>query len=134
MRYNKRALIARKNKTLPIRVIDQDMTTYSGLALIGHYFRIYKVNRHLKVILKSCGFKGDCGIGDILFILLVMLLIGTERLKHIGYLRSDPLFRQVVRLTRIPHRTRLSTALKQFSSDLLKALAELNRSFRDKSC
>ena len=55
-----------------------------------------------------------------------MLLLGTERLHHIDYLRGDPLFRRVVRLTRIPHRTKLSTALKQFTSDSLKALAELN--------
>jgi hypothetical protein len=31
-----------------------------------------------------------------------------------------------VRLTRIPHRTKISTALKQFASDSLKALVELN--------
>jgi hypothetical protein len=31
-----------------------------------------------------------------------------------------------VRLTRIPHRTKLSTTLKQFTSDSLKALAEMN--------
>ena len=55
-----------------------------------------------------------------------MLLIGTERLQHIDYLRSDPLFKRVICLTRIPHRTKLSTALKQFTSDALKALAELN--------
>jgi hypothetical protein len=75
---------------------------------------------------KSFGFKGDYGIGDIVFILLVMLLIGAERLQHIDYLRYDPLFRRVVCLTRIPQQTKLSTALKQFASDSLKALAELN--------
>ena len=126
MRYNKRALIARKNKILPIRFIGQDMTTYSGLTLIDHYFRIYKIHRRLKDTLHAYTFKGDYSIGDILFILIVMLLIGTERLQHIDYLRSDPLFCRVIRLTRIPHRTKLSTALKQFTSDSLKALAELN--------
>ena len=69
MRYNKRALIARKNKILPIRFIGQDMTTYSGLTLLDHYFRIYKIHRRLKDTLKAYGFKGDYNIGDILFIL-----------------------------------------------------------------
>ncbi len=55
-----------------------------------------------------------------------MLLLGAERLQHIDYLRSDPLFCRVARLTRIPHRTNISTALKQFTSDSLKALIELN--------
>ena len=36
------------------------------------------------------------------------------------------MFKRIIRLTRIPHRTKLSTALKQFTSDSLKALAELN--------
>ena len=55
-----------------------------------------------------------------------MILIGAERLQHIGYLGTDPLFCCVVCLTPIPNRTKFSTALKQFTSDSLKTLAELN--------
>jgi hypothetical protein len=102
------------------------MTTYAGLTLIDHYLKLYRIHLRLKRTVKSYGFKGDYGIGDILFIMLIMILIGAERLQHIEYLRNDPLFCRVVRLTRIPHRTKLSTALKQFTSDSLKALAELN--------
>jgi hypothetical protein len=126
MRYKKGALIARRNKILPIHFVRQDMTTYSGLTLIDHYLRLYRIHARLNQNLKAYGFKGDYGIGDILFILLIMFLIGAERLQHIDYLRTDPLFRRVVRLTRIPHRTKLSTSLKQFTSDSLKALAEVN--------
>ena len=102
------------------------MTTYSGLTLIDHYFRLYKIHHRLINSMQPYGFKGDYSIGNILFLLLVMLLIGAERLQHIDYLKSDPLFRRAVRLTRIPHRTKVSTALKQFTSDSLKALIELN--------
>ena len=41
-------------------------------------------------------------------------------------MKNDPLFHRIACLTRIPHRTKLSTALKQFTSGSLKALAELN--------
>ena len=129
MRYKKRALIARRNKILPIGFVRQDMTTYSGLSLIDHYFRLYQIHSRIKQTFKTYGFKGDYSIGDILFVILIMLLLGVERLQHIDFIRSDPLFKRVVRLTRIPHRTKLSTALKQFTSDSLKALAELNSSF-----
>jgi len=129
MRYNKRALIARRNKILPISFVRQDMTTYSGLSLVDHYFRLYQIHSRIKQTFKAYGFKGDYSIGDILFVVLIMLLLGAERLQHIDFLRSDPLFKRVVRLTRIPHRTKLSTALKQFTSDSLKALAELNSQF-----
>ena len=129
MRYKKRSLIARKNKILPIRFVRQDMTTYSGLMLVDHYLRLYGIHARIKQTFKSYGFKGDYSIGDILFVVLIMLLLGAQRLQHIDFLRSDPLFKRVVRLTRIPHRTKLSTALKQFTSDSLKALAELNSQF-----
>ena len=102
------------------------MSTYAGLTLIDHYLKLYQINIRLKQTLKSYGFKGDYGIGDILFIMLIMILVGAERLQHIDYLKTDPLFRRIVRLTRIPHRTKLSTALKQFTSGSLKALAEMN--------
>ena len=126
MRYNRMSLNARRNKILPIRFIRQDMTTYSGLALVDHVLRLYRLHVRLKETLKHYHFSGDYQIGDILFVLLVMLLLGAERLQHIDYLWSDPLFCRVVRLTRIPHRTKISTALKQFTSDSLKALIELN--------
>jgi hypothetical protein len=126
MRYNKTQLIARRTKILPIKFIQQDMTTYSGLALVEHVLRLYRLQARLKETFKQYGLGGDYHIGDILFVLVVMLLLGAERLQHIDYLRGDPLFCRVVRLTRIPHRTKISTALKQFASDSLKALIELN--------
>lgn len=126
MRYNKTQLIARRAKILPIKFVQQDMTTYSGLALVDHVLQLYRLQGRLKETFKRYHFFGDYHIGDILFVLVVMLLLGAERLQHIDYLRSDPLFCRVVRLTRIPHRTKISTALKQFASDSLKALIELN--------
>jgi len=120
------SLNARRNKILPIRFIRQDMTTYSGLSLVDHVLRLYRLQARIKEAFKHYQFSGDYHIGDILFVLLVMLLLGAERLQHIDYLRSDPLFCRVARLTRIPHRTKISTALKQFTSDSLKALIELN--------
>jgi len=126
MRYKKSALIARRNKILPINFVRQDMTTYSGITLVDHYFRLYQIHSRIKKTFKSYGFKGDYNIGDILFIVLIMVILGAERLQHIEFVQNDPLFKRVVGLTRIPHRTKLSTALKQFTSDSLKALSELN--------
>ncbi|MBW1768991.1 MAG: transposase [Deltaproteobacteria bacterium] len=55
-----------------------------------------------------------------------MVLHGAEKLQHLDYLKTDPLFCRVIRLTRIPHRTKISMALKQFTSNSLKAIKELN--------
>lgn len=129
MRYKKRVLVARKNKILPIRFIKQDLTTYSGLVLVDHFFRLYKIHSRVKETFRRYNFSGDYSIGDILFVLLIMILLGAERLRHLDYLKTDPLFCRVVRLTHIPHRTKISTSLKQFTSGSLKALIELNSEF-----
>ena len=102
------------------------MTTYSGLTFIDHFLRLYGIHRRIKGSLKSYNFSGDYNIGDILYVLLISLFVGSERLRHLDYLKNDPLFCRIVRLTRIPHRTKISSALKQFTSDSLKALIELN--------
>ncbi len=102
MRYKKRNLIARRNKILPIHFVRQDMTTYSGLTLIDHYFRLIGIYGRLTKAFETYGFKGDYSIAHILYMLLVMILVGTERFKHLDYIKNDPLFRRVVRLTRIP--------------------------------
>ena len=93
------------------------MTTYSGLTFIAHFLRLYKIHSRIKETFKRFDFKGD-----ILFILLIMILIGSERLQHLEYLESDPLFCGIVRLTRIPYRTKVSTALKILHQFLLKPL------------
>lgn len=126
MRYNKQSLIARRNKILPVKFVKQDMTTYSGLVFVDHFLRLYKIHSRIKETFRCYTFSGDYSIGDILFVLLMMILIGAERLQHLDYLKSDPLFCRIVRLTCIPHRTKISTSLKQFTSDSLKALIELN--------
>ena len=92
MRYNRMSLNARRNKILPIRFIRQDMTTYSGLTLVDHVLRLYCLQARLKETFKQYHLGGDYHIGDILFVLVVMLLLGAERLQHIDYLRSDPPF------------------------------------------
>ena len=97
MRYKKRALIAKRNKLLPISFVRQDMTTYSGLTLVDHYLRLCCIHSRIKQTFKSYSFRGDYSIGDILFVILIMLLVGAERLQHIEYLSSDPLFKRVVR-------------------------------------
>ncbi len=126
MRYKKSKLIARRNKVRPIQFVRQDMTTYSGLTLVEHYLRLFKIHQRLSNAFKNYNFSGDYKIGHILYLLLIMLLVGAERLQHLDFIKNDPLFCRVVGLTRIPHRTKVSTALKQFTSDSLKALIALN--------
>ena len=62
------------------------MSTYSGLALVEHVLQLYRLQARLKETFKHYHFFGDYHIGDILFVLVVMLLLGAERLQRIDYL------------------------------------------------
>jgi hypothetical protein len=59
MRYNKTKLIARRTKLLPIKFVQQEMTTYSGLALVDHVLRLYRLQARLKETFKQYQFSGD---------------------------------------------------------------------------
>ena len=111
---------------LPIRFIKQNMTTYSRLAIIDHFLRLYSIHSRVKETFKHYNSSGDYSIGDIVLVLFIMIILWAIRLYHLDYLKNDPLFCRVVCLTRIPHRTKISTALKQFTSESLKAIIELN--------
>ena len=63
------------------------MTSCAGLTMIDQYERHYRIHSRLKQTVKRCGFKGDYGTDAILF--FVLILIGTERLQHIEYLKTD---------------------------------------------
>lgn len=126
MRYKKLNLKANRSKPLSIQFVKQDMTSYSGLIFIGHLMRLYQLHRKLRKKLSGLDFSGDYSVVDILLMIVVMLIVGAERLSHLEFLRDDPLFRRIIGITRIPHRTKVSQALKQFTSDSLKALIELN--------
>ena len=94
MRNNKACLIVGRNRILPIEFLQQDMAIYSGFALVNHVLRLYRLQTRLKEMFNEYHWGGDYHIEDISFVFVVMLLSGAERLKHIDYLRSDPLFRR----------------------------------------
>jgi hypothetical protein len=76
--------------------------------------------------LRDFRFKGDYSVWNLLVLVVLMLMVGVERLSHIAYIKDDPLFQRVSRLPRLPHRTTVVNMLKQFTADSIKALTELN--------
>ena len=67
MRYKKCSLIARRNKSILIRFIRQDMTTYSGLTMIDYYLRLYQIHSRLRQTVKSYGFISIQGYSGLAF-------------------------------------------------------------------
>jgi len=126
MRYNKRKLKANRNKILPIKFVKQSITSYSGLQLFKYYMEIIGFYARLKKSFNNLSFSGDYSIVDLIIIMVFMKIVGIERLSHLAFIRNDPLFIRVSGLTKIPHRTTFIKALKQFTSDALKVLIELN--------
>lgn len=51
------------------------MTTFSGLALVEHVLRLYRLQARLRETFNSYHLGRDHPIGDILFVLVVMFLL-----------------------------------------------------------
>jgi len=126
MRYKKRSLKAIRNKILPIEFVRQPITSYSGLQLFKYYLELIGFYRQLQSAFKKHNFRGDYEIVDIIILVILMKIVGAERLSHIEFLKDDPLFVRLSGLSRIPHRTTIIGYLNQFTSDALKTLIEVN--------
>ena len=102
VRYNKRKLKANKNKILPIEFAKQAITSYSGMQLVKLYFEIIGLYHRIKATFRQFDFAGDYSIADIIVVMLLIKIIGLQRLSHIEFLKDDPLFCRISGLTRIP--------------------------------
>ena len=126
VRYNKRKLKSNKTKILPIEFVKQPITSYSGLQLVKYYMELIGLYRRIKGAFREFTFNGDYNIADLIIVMLLIRIIGLQRLRHLEYISDDPLFQRVIGLAMVPHRTTIARGFAQFTSDALKTLIELN--------
>lgn len=102
------------------------MTSFAGLELLRQYFSklelAAQIRRHVGRYLPSSDY------GGVAMVLLVLTLIigGGRRVRHSGYLGSDPLVLRSCGLTRLPSARTLGRWLSGFGSAALEGLARLN--------
>ena len=126
VRRKKADLHARVNDNLKMEFTGEGLTSYAGLELLMRYLRNVDWNRQLRRHLGSVGFGGDFGVVSLCRVLLGLLWVGGRRLRHLDFLKGDPLLQRFCGLTDLPTPRSVSTFLRRFSDKGLNALKALN--------
>lgn len=116
VRIGKRGFAARIKGELRFLFGDERLTSYAGLELFRGFLRQTGLQRELWESEKGLGLGGDLGFRAVVLMVVGMLLVGGRRLRHLSFLRDDPLFLRFAGLAKAPSPRSLSRNLKKLTS------------------
>ena len=91
-------------------------TSFAGLELLMRYLRNTKWNRQLRRYLGGVVSGGDFGVVGLCRVILGLMVVGGRRLRHLDFLRGDPLILRSCGLRDLPTDDSVSRFLKRFAS------------------
>ena len=104
----------------------EGLTSYAGLELLMRYLRKINWNRQLRRHLGGVVSGGDFGVAGLVRVILGLMAVGGRRLRHLDFLRGDPLIQRFCALRDLPADDSVSRFLKRFTSVGQEALKALN--------
>lgn len=126
VRLRKSDLRQRVNGDLTLRYRLNGLTTFAGLELVARFFKQLnlrsEIRRHLVPLLP----RTDFGVVGMVMTLLVLILTGGRRLRHLGYLQEDPMVLRCCGLARLPTDRTVSRWLAKFEDTNVDALHAWN--------
>lgn len=126
VRRKKKDLRARVNDILRIDFGAERLTSYGGLELMIRYLRKVRWTGQLRRHLGKWVSGGDYGTAGMCQAILGLLLVGGRRLRHLAFLRGDPLMHRFCALKELPSDRSVSRFLKRFTPASEAALKRLN--------
>ncbi len=102
MRLRKSDLPQRVNAVLTLRYEHSGLTSFAGLEFIRHYFCQIQLRSQIRRWLSPYLPNSDFGIPGLVLAILTLIITGGRRLRHLGYLQSDPLVLRSCGLHRLP--------------------------------
>ncbi len=113
MRIGKREFEARIKGNLQLEFGSEQLTSHAGLELVRRLLKGLGFFRELREAAARTGVGGDVSFGKVVLIVVGMLVVGAKRLRHLAYLRDDPVFLRFAGLSRAPTDRSLSRALQR---------------------
>ena len=126
MRLANHEIHHRIKSDLEIKFARQELTSYSGLELFKRYFRIIGFGSRIRQAFRDYQMTGDYGVDDMILVLIVIWLVGGDRISHVEWICDDPLVKRLCELLHLPSNRTIGRWLCQFTNDSLQALVELN--------
>jgi hypothetical protein len=125
VRLSRADLRRRINGQLSLRYEAPGLTSFAGLELIGRFLRALDFKGHLRRVQAALP-GSDFGSVPMVLVVLVMLITGARRVRHVGYVEGDPLVERICGLGRMPTQHTLGRWLRAFDDRGVKALHGVN--------
>ncbi len=126
MRLRRADLRQRINGKLSVRYSATGLSSFSGLELIRQYViqvgLADVIRRQVQRALPSC----DFGRVSMVLLVLALLITGARRVRHIGYLETDPLVKRFCGIAQVPAPRTVGRWLGGFDHGGVEALLSLN--------
>jgi hypothetical protein len=110
---------------LSLRYEAPGLTLFAELELIGRFFRTLDFKGHLRRIQAALP-DSDFGLVPMVVLVLVTLITGARRVRHVGYVEGDPVVERIYGLGRVPTQRTLGRWLRAFDDRGAKALQSVN--------
>jgi len=126
VRLRKDHLRSRVNAPLTLEFSAQGLTSFAGVELLIRFCRSIDLNNRLRRHLDRLPLKGDFGVTGMIRLLLILIMLGGRRIRHIRYLADDPMVLRFCGLKRLPTPRTAGRWLAQFRMPMVSTLAQMN--------
>ncbi len=126
MRLRRSDLRRRVNGRMQFRFGRQDLTSHAGLELVREYLVGTGFVQRLRERVSQVFPRTDFGPVSLILLVLGLLIVGGRRIRHLRYLKGDPMLRRFAGLRRIPATTTVSSWLASLGEEQVLALVDLN--------
>ena len=126
VRLRKSDLPQRVNAKLTLRYEHNGLTSFAGLEFLQRYFCQTQLRSQIRRWLSPYLPNSDFGIPGMVLAMLILIITGGRRLRHLGYLQWDPLVLRICGLHRLPSAHTLGRWLAKFTGDDVAHLQQWN--------
>lgn len=128
MKYSRREIYSREHKIPELKFEDRKLTSYSGLIIFQPLFAGLQIKGSFRRCFTHPRMSEIFGHHIIMLGLLVHLLLGYRKLRHMEYYKDDPLIKRLWGLKRLPDVSTVSRALRSADAGSIKNIREFRRS------
>jgi hypothetical protein len=111
---------------LEFQFTGRGLTSYAGLEVLRRFLQLCRLNRLLQRHLQPVGLPGDFRFLAMIRLVLALVIVGGRRLRHVEFLRGDPMIERFTGLRTLPKARTLSRWLKSFRASSVEVLRQIN--------
>jgi hypothetical protein len=126
MRLRKAQISCRVNNSLSLRFHARGLTSFAGLELIRQYFRSLDLSERIRGHLRSDPLENDFGVVSMVLLILGLLIAGGRRVRHLAFLKDDPMVLRLAGLKRLPSPRSVGRWLHQFTQAHVQKRLRIN--------